>query len=137
MLRTSDGLSAAVPGDWTVKRTGRTGVVFSGPKNSGQRISVTEVPVADPLVGLGKLSRAGLDQYSEVEVATVDYRDWKAADWEYTYVQANGVPMHGLTRYVVLNGQTAYLIAFRTPDLEWEKSAEMLEIFFSTFASTQ
>ncbi|MBB2911750.1 serine/threonine protein kinase [Streptosporangium becharense] len=137
VLRTSGGVSAAVPDDWTVKRTGRTSVVFSGPKNSGQRISVVEVPVTDPMAGIAKADRKGLDGYSEIEVIPVDYRNWKAADWEYTYDQANGVPVHALTRYVAVNGQTAYLITLRAQDLDWGKITDVRETFFATFASAQ
>ncbi|MET8051461.1 protein kinase [Streptosporangium sp. NPDC005286] len=129
------GVSGAVPGDWTVKAGPKGTVTFSGPKGGGQNIVVVEVPVEDPVTALGKASKKGLDEYTEVGVTVVNYRSWKAADWEYTYVQPNGVPMHGLTRYVAVNGQTAYQITFRVQDLDWEKNSEILGTFFATFTS--
>ena len=102
----------------------------------GQNIVVTKVPVADPVTALGRADKQGLEEYIEVGVTAVPYRAWKAADWEYTYSQSNGVPMHGLTRYVAVSGQTAYEITFRAQDLEWEKSSDVLDTFFSTFTLT-
>ncbi|MEU8203253.1 protein kinase [Streptosporangium sp. NPDC049046] len=134
-LASAAGVSGAVPGDWTVKASSGGVVTFTGPKSGGQTIVVAEVPVEEPMTALGKASKKGLDEYTEVSVMAVNYRTWKAADWEYTYVQPNGVPMHGLTRYVALNGRTAYQITFKVQDLDWEKNADILETFFATFSS--
>ncbi|GIH99721.1 serine/threonine-protein kinase [Planobispora takensis] len=128
------GVSAAVPGNWTVKAGENGTVTFSGPKNSGRTFVVTEVPVADPVSALGKVDKTGLDEYIEVGVTPVTYGGWKAADWEYTYVQPGGiVPMHGLTRYVVVSGDSAYQISILVKDLDWEKSRTTIDTFFSTF----
>ncbi|MGV9771718.1 protein kinase domain-containing protein [Streptosporangium sp. NPDC003464] len=128
------GVSGAVAKGWTVKTGDDGSVAFSGPKNSGRSILVTEAPVADPVAALRRASKKGLDEYIEVGVAPVRYGTWKAADWEYTYVRPDSVvPMHGLTRYVALDGRTAYQITFAVQDLEWEKSAPLLQTFFDTF----
>jgi len=134
-LMSAAGVSGAVPGDWTVKADPGGVVTFTGPKSGGQTIVVIEVPVEDPVTALGRASKKGLDEYTEVGVTAVNYRTWRAADWEYTYVQPNGVPMHGLTRYVALNGRTAYQITFKVQDLDWEKNSDILETFFATFSS--
>ncbi|WP_436762125.1 serine/threonine-protein kinase [Streptosporangium sp. V21-05] len=127
------GVSGAVPDGWTVKEGSGGVATFSGPKGGGQNIVVAKVAVAEPVLALSRASKKGLDEYTEVGVTTVSYRAWKAADWEYTYVQPNGVPMHGLTRYVAVNGLTAYQITFRVQDLDWERNAEILQTFFATF----
>ncbi|MEV4189670.1 hypothetical protein AB0J28_50380, partial [Streptosporangium canum] len=129
------GVSGAVAKGWTVKTGADGSAVFSGPKNSGRSIVVAKVPVADPVTALRRASKKGLDEYIEVGVAPVRYGTWNAADWEYTYVQNDSVvPMHGLTRYVALDGETAYQITFATQDLEWERNAPLLRTFFDTFA---
>ncbi|WP_156056022.1 serine/threonine-protein kinase [Streptosporangium roseum] len=129
------GVSGAVAKGWTVKTGADGSAVFSGPKNSGRSIVVAKVPVADPVTALRRASKKGLDEYIEVGVAPVRYGAWNAADWEYTYVQRDSVvPMHGLTRYVALDGETAYQITFATQDLEWERNAPLLRTFFDTFA---
>ncbi|MFF5211517.1 protein kinase [Streptosporangium sp. NPDC000396] len=135
-FRTLSGgsVSGALPKGWTVKTEDGGAVTFSGPKSSGRSIVVTEVPVADPVTALRRASKKGLDEYTEVGVKAVPYGTWKAADWEYTYVQPESVvPMHGLTRYVAVDDRTAYQITFSVRDLEWEKSAATLQAFFDTF----
>ncbi|MBG0824381.1 protein kinase [Planomonospora sp. ID91781] len=128
------GVAGAVPENWTVKERDDGAVVFSGPKSGAQSIVVTQVPVADPVAALGKLDRSGLDEYIEVGVSPVSYDGWKAADWEYTYVLPDGiVPMHGRTRYVVVGADSAYQIAIVVKDIDWEKSAGMMDAFFATF----
>ncbi|MFJ2029873.1 serine/threonine-protein kinase [Streptosporangium sp. NPDC087985] len=130
------GVSAAVARGWTVKTEKAGSVTFSGPRNSGQSIVVTQAPVTDPVTALNRASKQGLDEYIEVGVAPVRYGTWKAADWEYTYVRPGSViPMHGLTRYVALDGQTAYQITFTVQDLEWEKNAPLRQAFLDTFAA--
>ncbi|MFF3441305.1 serine/threonine-protein kinase [Streptosporangium sp. NPDC002721] len=135
-LENAAGVSGAVPDDWTVKEGPAGAATFSGPRGGGQSLVVTKVAVAEPVLALSRASKKGLDEYTEVGVTTVDYRTWKAADWEYTYVQPNGVPMHGLTRYVAVNGLTAYQITFKVQDLDWEKNSEILQTFFATFVPT-
>jgi hypothetical protein len=65
------------------------------------------------------------------------YRDWKAADWEYTYTTANGVPMHALTRYVTLDEKTAFTITFDMPELKWDDQAPVRKVFLDTFRETR
>jgi serine/threonine protein kinase len=128
------GIAGAVPGNWTVKEGDGGTVVFSGPKSGAQSIVVTQVPVADPVAALDKVDKSGLDEYIEVGVTPVSYDGWKAADWEYTYVLPDGiVPMHGRTRYVVVSADSAYQIAVVVKDIDWEKSAGMIDTFFATF----
>ena len=66
--------------------------------------------------GLSELAReeadGRVDGYIQVQLQATRYRDWKAADWEYTYTLANGVPMHALTRYVTIDDTNAYKIIF-------------------------
>ncbi|WP_307827767.1 protein kinase [Planomonospora sp. ID82291] len=128
------GIAGAVPENWTVKEGADGAVVFSGPKSGAQSIVVTQVPVADPVAALGTVDRSGLDEYIEVGVTPVSYDGWKAADWEYTFVRPDGiVPMHGRTRYVVVSADSAYQIAIVVKDIDWEKSARMIDAFFATF----
>ncbi len=130
-------VSAALPREWTVGEGKGGAVTFSGPKNSGRSIVVTEVPVTDPVTALGTVTKDGLEEYTEIGVTAVPYGTWKAADWEYTYVRPkDAVPMHGLTRYVAVGDRGAYLISFTAPDLDWEKNAELLPTFFATFLPT-
>ncbi|MFI7535689.1 serine/threonine-protein kinase [Streptosporangium sp. NPDC049376] len=127
------GVSAALPGGWTVREADGV-VTFHGPRNSGQSVVVSQTAVTDPVAALDGITKDDLDEYTEVGVETVPYGSWRAADWEYTYVRSPGaVPMHGLTRYVAVDGQSAYLISFTAQDLDWDRGTQARRVFFSTF----
>lgn len=68
-----------------------------------------------------------------MQLQSVDYRDWQAADWEYTYTTPNGVPMHALTRYVSIDKKAAFKITFDLPELKWDDQAGTREVFLNTF----
>ncbi|HEX4814424.1 MAG TPA: protein kinase [Nonomuraea sp.] len=135
---TASGFSAAAPEDWKPATSGgRT--TFTGPKDSGLRILVEEAtPQADG--GLSELGRleagGGLESYIQVRLQAADFRGWKAADWEYTYTTAQGVPMHALTRYVTIDDDTAFTITFDLPELKWDDQARTREVFLDTFRKT-
>ncbi|RVX43048.1 serine/threonine protein kinase [Nonomuraea polychroma] len=135
---TPAGFSVAVPEDWKLASSGGQ-ATFTGPKDSGIRVLVEEAtPQADG--GLSELGRleadGGLESYIQVQLQAVDYRGWKAADWEYTYTTANGVPMHALTRYVTIDNSTAFKIMFDLPELKWDDEADTRQVFLDTFRKT-
>ncbi|WP_443159990.1 protein kinase domain-containing protein [Nonomuraea sp. 10N515B] len=135
---TPAGFSVAVPEDWKLTTSGGE-ATFTGPKDSGIRFLVEEAtPQADG--GLSELGRleadGGLESYIQVQLQAVDYRGWKAADWEYTYTTANGVPMHALTRYVTIDDTTAFKITFDLPELKWDDQAGTRQAFLDTFRKT-
>ncbi|MFB4264966.1 protein kinase [Nonomuraea sp. GTA35] len=132
---TGPGFSAAVPEGWKLATSGGV-ATFSGPKDSGMRILVERAaPQTDG--GLSELSRleadGGLESYIQVQLQAVDYRDWQAADWEYTYTTANGVPMHALTRYVSIDDTAAFKITMDLPELKWDDQADTRKVFLNTF----
>ncbi|MEU0565672.1 protein kinase [Nonomuraea sp. NPDC005983] len=132
---TPAGLSVAVPANWKAAASGgRT--TFTGPKDSGIKITVEQAP-PQPDGGLSELGReeaAGrVDGYIQVQLQRARYRTWKAADWEYTYTLANGVPMHALTRHVTIDDSTAFKITFDMPELKWDDQAQTRRVFFDTF----
>ncbi|MFC6372133.1 serine/threonine-protein kinase [Nonomuraea thailandensis] len=131
---TGPGFSAAVPQDWKLATSGGV-ATFSGPKDSGMRILVERAaPQSDG--GLSELGRleadGGMESYIQVQLQAVDYRDWQAADWEYTYTTANGVPMHALTRYVSID-DAAFKITMDLPELKWDDQADTRKVFLNTF----
>ncbi|GGS70181.1 protein kinase [Nonomuraea spiralis] len=134
---TPPGFAAAAPDGWKLATSGDA-ATFTGPKDSGTRITVEQAsPQAD---GLAELSRreadGGVEGYIQVQLQATDYRGWKAADWEYTYTTANGVPMHALTRYVTIDDRTAFTISFDMPELKWDDQAGTRKTFLDTFRQT-
>ncbi|MBN6054397.1 protein kinase [Nonomuraea sp. RK-328] len=135
---TPPDFKAAVPAAWKAATSG-DGTTFAGPKDSGMRIVVEPVPPQQD-GGLGELSRAeadgGVEGYIQVQLQATQFRTWKAADWEYTYTQSNGVPMHALTRYVTIDDKTAFKITFDMPELGWDDQAQTRKVFLETFRPT-
>ncbi|WP_263654467.1 serine/threonine-protein kinase [Nonomuraea aurantiaca] len=136
--QTPPGFSAALPDGWKLTASGGD-ATFTGPKDSGMTARIEQTtPQQDG--GLSELTReeaAGrVDGYIQVQLQATRYRDWKAADWEYTYTLANGVPMHALTRFVTIDDTNAYKITFNMPELKWDDQAETRKVFFDTFRQT-
>ncbi|MBA2894586.1 serine/threonine-protein kinase [Nonomuraea soli] len=129
------GFAAAVPAAWKVSTSGGE-TVFTGPKDSGMKITVRSGP-AENDGGLAKLTAeeraGGVDDYIQVQLQEIDFRGWKAADWEYTYRLSNGVPMHALARYVSVNDSKGFKIVFTMSDLHWDDQAELRQVFLDSF----
>ncbi|WP_052423867.1 serine/threonine-protein kinase [Nonomuraea candida] len=132
---TGPGFSAAVPQEWRLDTSDGV-ATFSGPKDSGMRITVERAAPQDD-GGLSELGRqeadGGLESYIQVQLQAVKYRSWQAADWEYTYTTAAGVPMHALARYVSMDDKTAFKITFDLPELKWDDQADTRKVFLDTF----
>ncbi|MDF5757861.1 hypothetical protein, partial [Spongiactinospora sp. TRM90649] len=135
-VRTGGTVSAAVPKDWRVTVKGKR-VTFSAPGGTDETVTVeTVAPAADG--GIAALNRTRetteLAEYIQVRLEQVDYGQWKAAEWEYTHTQPDGVPMHTLARYVTVDSARAYRITFAIPELRWKEGAALRTTFFGTFA---
>lgn len=134
---TPEGYSAAVPSSWKAAISGEV-ATFTGPKDSGMKITTEQVS-AQADGGLAELSRSEADGgaagYIQVQLQGVEYRGWKAADWEYTYT-LDDVPMHAHVRYVSIDEDTAFKITFLMPELKWDDEAETRKVFLDTFRPT-
>jgi hypothetical protein len=117
------GVSVAVPKNWTVRTQGDA-VIFAGPKDSAQSITVEKI--ADGSLSAlqaaeRKLNITDHPNYTQIQLGDVVY-GWPAADWEYTYTNLSKVTVHKVTRYVETDNQ-AYSITFTSPDYVWNESA--------------
>ncbi|MEW9530342.1 protein kinase [Microbispora sp. NPDC049125] len=132
--RTEGDVSVAVPKEWTA--TAQDGAaVFSGPRDSGQRIKVTKI--ADGSLSALRTAEQSLNirdypDYTQIQLREASYR-WPAADWEYTYTNSQQVTIHAITRYLEAGGQ-AYAVTFTSPDYDWNEAAEPVrQALWSTF----
>ncbi|MEV4099831.1 protein kinase [Nonomuraea sp. NPDC049649] len=135
---TGPGFSVGLRQGWKMSTSdGLTKI--TGPKDSGIEVVVSQV-APQPDGGLSELTReeadGGKDGYIQVQLRNVNYRGWKATDWEYTYASENEVPMHALTRFVTIDDQTAFKITFDMPELVWDDQARARKVFFDTFRQT-
>ncbi|WP_249346107.1 serine/threonine-protein kinase [Microbispora sp. H11081] len=134
---TEGGVSLAVPKTWSSAQD--DGVVrLTGPKDSGQSITIKRIPDG----GLSALRAAerNLDirdftDYTQIQLRQVDYH-YPAADWEYTYTNADEVTVHAVIRYLETDGGRAYAVMFASPDFDWNESAAAVrQALWSTFRS--
>jgi hypothetical protein len=108
-----------------------TAVDFREPGGSRYlRVDQTNTPNNDPVGDWTRQEasvRKRLGGYQRIRIDPVRYRDYIAADWEFTY---------GNTR--VLNrgmntGAKGYALYWSTPKSQWNESRPMFDVFAQTF----
>ncbi|GAB3901477.1 hypothetical protein GCM10027612_64950 [Microbispora bryophytorum subsp. camponoti] len=131
---TEGGVALAVPKEWT-STADDDAVKLTGPKDSGQSITIKRIPdgsLAALQTAEQNLNIKDFTDYTQVQLHQVDYR-YPAADWEYTYTNANEVTVHAVIRYLEV-GERAYAIMFASPDFDWnESAAPVRQALWSTF----
>ncbi|MHC5259729.1 serine/threonine-protein kinase [Streptomyces sp. UC4497] len=130
----SQGFSIGLPKGWKYVKTEAAGARFTGP--NGQRLLVgwTNSPKSDPVADWRNQERSMVrPQYNRVRIASVDYRDWKTADWEFTYVDG-GTKWHSIDRGTVVNGSLGYGLMYTAKDSAW--GGEQRKTTWKTFTQT-
>ncbi|MEB8344412.1 serine/threonine protein kinase, partial [Streptomyces endophyticus] len=130
----SQGFSIGLPKGWKYVRTEAAGARFTGP--DGQRLLVgwTTSPKSDPVADWQNQERGmRRPQYHRVRIASVDYRDWKTADWEFTYADG-GTKWHSIDRGTVVNGSLGYGLMYTAKDSDW--GGEQRKTTWKTFTQT-
>ncbi|MBA2416722.1 MAG: protein kinase [Geodermatophilaceae bacterium] len=130
------GFSLAVPEDWAVTKEGpRTDFTEPG---TGRflRVDQTQDPQPDPVADWEN-QEASVSQrlpgYELIGIDPVDYRDYDAADWEFTWEPDEGPPLHVLNRNMITGPNRAYALYWNTPQDQWEDSLPVFETFTETF----
>lgn len=136
------------------RHTGDNGFIIDKPgplKPSPKGEDVTFRAPGDPRylrVDLGKPAEDILDtarkaaekapygEYREIRLGRVvptPYTGTDVADWEFTYVSANGTPMHGLVRWVSVPGQSSYAIYWMVPQARWDEFTAQRDAVLASF----
>jgi len=130
------GFSVAIPTNWEVTKEGpRTD--FTEP-DTGRflRVDQTQDPQPDPVADWEN-QEASVSQrlpgYELIGIESVAYRDYDAADWEFTWDPEEGQPLHVLNRNLITGPDQAYALYWNTPDERWEESLPVFETFAETF----
>ncbi|BBA99606.1 putative serine/threonine protein kinase [Actinacidiphila reveromycinica] len=139
VFKDSEGFSIALPAGW--KRVGDDGYGvgsrFKGSGGENLLVDWTHHPGKSAL-GNWRTSAAAapgsMPGYHQIKVVSADYRDYDAADWEYTR-QEQGKAVHVLNRGMVTDAKHGYALMFTTPAGAWgdDANAKRLATFFSTF----
>ncbi|WP_435125061.1 protein kinase domain-containing protein [Actinacidiphila sp. bgisy144] len=139
VFKDSEGFSIALPAGW--KRVGDDGYGagsrFKGSGGENLLVDWTHKPGKSALGDWQTSSAAAqstMKDYHKIKVVSVDYRDYDAADWEYTR-QQQGKAVHVLNRGMVTDSKHGYALMFTTPSGAWGSAVnkERLQTFFSTF----
>ena len=134
IYRDETGFSLAIPTDWRVSTDGPRRI-FEEP-DTGRFLIVdqTDTPQDDALEDWEQQSEAlDLPGYHNLRVESAEWRDWDAADWEFTW-EADDGPRHVLNRTVITEpGEQAYALYWSTPESEWDYSLATFDVFERTF----
>jgi hypothetical protein len=134
------GFHIAVPDGWTYQTIGTT-VCFRDP--SGVRflsVDPARNPGGDPVKACRNeakrlVAQGELPAYRLVGLEKVPLQA-KAADWEFTYNGANGLPMHAMTRWFAADGK-AFALGWATREFDWQVNLAVYSLLKSTFYVNQ
>ncbi|MFI5657374.1 serine/threonine-protein kinase [Streptomyces sp. NPDC051684] len=130
----SQGFSVGLPKGWKYVRTEAAGARFTGPDGQRLLIGWTNQPKSDPVADWRNQERSMVrPQYDRVRIASVDYRDWKTADWEFTYADG-GTKWHSIDRGTVVNGSLGYGLMYTAKDSDW--GGKQRKTTWKTFTQT-
>lgn len=127
------GFSVAVPDGWHAEQSSATAVDLKAPDGSRfLRVDQTDQPKDDPKKDWEEQEKSvkkRLPDYHRISIEDVDYRDWPAADWEFTY----GGGTHVLNRGFVTDSSHGYALYLSTAETEWSSSQEVFQTAADTF----
>ena len=132
LYRDPTGFTVAVPAGWQESRDG-TRVDFRDPEDGSRflRFDQTDQPKDDPKKDWEKQEKAFRethDNYERIRLEDVDYRDFDAADWEFTF----GANTHVLDRGFVA-GDRGYAIYVSSSESGWADTQQVFETAADSF----
>ncbi|MFF1485694.1 serine/threonine-protein kinase [Streptomyces sp. NPDC058319] len=114
------GFSIGLPEGWKYKTTGSSGARFTGPHGQKLLVAWTSTPKDDPVADWKSqeayMVRSG---YHKVRIEKVDYREWNAADWEFTYTEG-GTGYRAVDRGFVVDDKHGYALMYTAEAADWD-----------------
>lgn len=130
------GFSLLLPDGWEINREDPR-VDFVEPGTGRYlRVDQTDTPQADPVADWENQAASApgrLSGYEEIRIEPVAYRDYGAADWEFTWTPAEGPPLHVLNRNLITAPDQAYALYWSVPEGQWEDSLPLFQTFADSF----
>ncbi len=128
------GFRIDYPSDWRVSRDGQY-TDFRHPDSAAAlRVVVQNSDNRSPEAAWLELERrfkAEQQSYSRIRLGPVDFRDFSAAEWEFTYTRSD-VQLHNLDLGVV-TGAKAFTLNFESRATNWSVVKAFMERFESSF----
>ncbi|MET8895379.1 serine/threonine-protein kinase [Streptomyces albogriseolus] len=118
--RGQQGYSIGLPAGWKFKSSDAAGDRFTGPNGQKLLIGWTTTPKDDPVADWKNQEGAMVrPQYKRIRIVPVEYRGWKTADWEFTYVDG-GVTYRSVDRGTVVNDGLGYGLMYTARADAWD-----------------
>ncbi len=129
------GFTVAVPDGWEAEQSSATAVDITEPGGSRfLRIDQTDSPKDDPEKDWKEQEKSvkeRLPGYKKIDIDTVDYNGWPAADWEFTFGEDGTT--HVLNRGFVPNENKGYALYMSAPEEQWGDSQSIFQTAADTF----
>ena len=128
------GFRIDYPSDWRVSRDGQYTDFRHPDAAAAQRVVVQDSNSRSPEAAwleLERRFRAEQQSYSRIRLEPTDFRDFGAAEWEFTYTRQN-VQLHNLDLGVV-TGTKAFTLNFESRQTNWSVVKAFMERFKSSF----
>ncbi|MDN3271042.1 serine/threonine-protein kinase [Streptomyces sp. MA15] len=118
--RGKQGYSIGLPAGWKYRSSDDAGDRFTGPNGQKLLIGWTTTPKDDPVADWKNQERFMVrSQYKRIRIVAVEYRGWKTADWEFTYVDG-GVTYRSVDRGTVVNDGLGYGLMYTARADAWD-----------------
>ncbi|MEV7029318.1 serine/threonine-protein kinase [Streptomyces sp. NPDC093272] len=113
------GYSIGLPAGWKFQTGSSAGDRFTGPDGQKLLIAWTSTPKDDPVADWKNQERYMVrSQYQKIRIASVDYRGWNTADWEFTYVDG-GTEYRTVDRGFVVSSKQGYALMYTAKAADW------------------
>ncbi|MBO1335100.1 serine/threonine-protein kinase [Streptomyces sp. VRA16 Mangrove soil] len=120
--KAGQGFRIGLPKGWKYASTSSAGVRFTGPDGQKLLVGWTTTPKSDPVADWKNQEHyMQRSQYHRIRIASVDYRGWNTADWEFTYVDG-GTKYRSVDRGFVVNGSLGYGLMYTAKAGDWDSS---------------
>ncbi|MEU3898304.1 protein kinase [Streptomyces sp. NPDC045251] len=116
----AQGYSIGLPEGWKYQAKGSAGDRFTGPNGQKLLVAWTSTPKDDPVADWKNQERYMVrSQYEKIRIEKVGYRDWNAADWEFTYTD-DGTKYRTVDRGFVVNDHQGYALMYTAKADDWD-----------------
>ncbi|WP_432117026.1 serine/threonine-protein kinase [Streptomyces sp. bgisy032] len=116
----TQGYSIGLPKGWKYGSSDAAGDRFTGPDGQKLLIAWTSTPKGDPVADWKNQERyMRRAQYQRIRIQEVDYRGWKAADWEFTYSDG-GTKYRTIDRGFVVSDRQGYALMYTAKAADWD-----------------
>ncbi|MCZ4638819.1 serine/threonine protein kinase, partial [Streptomyces rubrogriseus] len=113
------GYRIGLPEGWKFASTGSSGDRFTGPRGQKLLVAWTSTPKGDPVADWKSQEQYMVrSNYQKVRIEKVGYRDWNAADWEFTYTDG-GTKYRTVDRGFVVNDHQGYALMYTAKAADW------------------